>query len=411
MPHQPTHPHPYLETIEGASIKQKVFSVIINPKDIIEKAQVKIFKVSDESLVLQSNLETFATPYYGNEELSVVFKDTELTDGENYKWQIILHGADGDSITTPFYHFSVRTKPSIAFEVIPDVITSCEYTFKANYFQEQNESYMYYVYKLYRESDVIDSTDELMSSALTYSYDGFVSGYSYRIELMVVMADKRSYTISKSFSVKYERQPSYMFSTVFADKKQNCISVDFSQNISVKGNTTDIVQYSSFVDSVCDGAKYLQIPDASCVYYEKVNESKELDLGEHFTLYYSVHFSELFSGDIITLTDNKTGSTYNVRYDSKKFYYRIGDNSEVSIDPYINQDGIHQEMSVVHDSMSNVNDINTDTLYMLYGDDLVTEDCKILYNDITNEFWWIFAVTDTFVRVFKGRKYAGSVVV
>ena len=143
----------------------------------------------------------------------------------------------------------------------------------------------------------------------------------------------------------------------------------------------------------------------------KINEYKPISIGDDFTVYYSVHFDEFFTGDIISLTDESSGSTYRVRYDGRKFYYRIGYNSEVSIDPYVNENIIHQEDSVVQPAGTTVEDLDYNTLYILKDTDIIDNDNVILYNDITANFWWNIVLLPDKVIINRGQKYVESEVI
>ena len=327
-----------------------------------------------------------------------------MVNGTNYQWQIVLYDVAGNSISSPLYYFSTKKEPVITFDV-PSTINTCEYTFNATFEQEQNEGYMYYQYSLYRDNVLIDETPEKMDSLLSYKYSGFISGDTYKIELTVVMPDMSTYKIPRVFNVEYDLQPFPLVSEVSQISDKNCINVDYSQNLFIKGNTDGEIVYSTY-----DNSTVATISADNSVYYNKINEGKPLAIGDDFTVYYSVHFSDCFVGDIISLTDEVSGDKYIVRYDGRKFYYKIGYGSWVAIDPYVDANNIHQETSVVTPSGTTLEDINTNALYMLYADDVVNDDDSIVYNDITTNFWWTFVLLPNKVEVYKGQKYIESVV-
>lgn len=414
MPYQPTHPHPYLESIDVSGILGNIFSVIVNPKDIITKYNLSICESESTAAIYTTGDIELSTPIYGSENGTVLTIDVPnnsgMANGHEYKWTIKLYSVDGASITSPYYYFSAKTDPKIEFNYIPDTLSSCEYTFSATYEQEQNEKYMYYKYELYSDGILIDSTDEKMDALLSYTYDGLISGNNYCIKLTIVTNDRHSYTISKSFSVEYETQSSIIMPRVTADKSQNCINVDFSQNVFIKGHTNSEIEYRSFSDPSLNNAKYATVPSGGYIYYNKLNEYQTLNLGEDFTIYYNVHFHDFFTGDILTLMDELSGTVYNVRYDGRKFYYKIGNNPELFVDPYVDSDNIHQELSSIHNSDSTISDINYNTLYMLYENDVLNSDSVFLYNDITANFWWTFVLMPDRLLAYKGEKYIESTV-
>lgn len=411
MPYQPTHPHPYLETIDATNEVGHIFSVVINPKDVIAKYSFSIFSTENSSSLYNTGLITLTNPLYGTEDgavLSVGIStdiDTGMVNGANYQWQIVLYDIAGNSISSPLYYFSTKKAPVITFDV-PSTINTCEYTFNATFEQEQNEDYMYYQYSLYRDNVLIDETSEKMDSLLSYKYSGLISDSEYKIILTIVTSDRSTYKIPRIFNVNYDIQPFPLVSNVSQVSDKNCVAVDYSQNLFIKGNASDEITYSQYGDST----SIATIPEGSSIYYNKINEGKPISLGEYFTIYYSVHFSELFVGDIISLEDEVSGDKYIVKYDGRKFYYKIGYSSWVAIDPYIDANNIHKETSVVVPNGTTLEDINTDALYMLYADDVVNDDDSIIYNDITANFWWTFVLLPDKVLAYRGQKYIESVV-
>lgn len=417
MAYQPTHPHPYLESIDATNPLEKVFSVVINPKDVITGYDFSIYNIDGDNDEPRKIVKKFtASEYlYGSEVGTIltveVPDDFEMTNGKNYQWMITLYDANGASVESPLFYFSAKAMPVITLDV-DSIITSCEHAFKATYSQEQNETYMYYQYSLYRDNVLIDETAEKIDSLLTYTYSGFVSGGKYKIDLTIATPDRKTYKISRTFEVEYEVQPSVLASDICQIPDNNCIEIDYSQNISVKGNPSGNIVYKEYLKNT-GTPKYVSgvnIPDGGSIYYHKINEAKPLSLGEEFTIYYSVHFSALFIGDIIRLTNENTGIEYVVNYDGKQFGYKIADGEWIQIDPYVNEYKIHQERSVVYEAGTSMNDLNTDALHVLYDDDVITDDSIIMYNDITTNFWWTIVLLPDKVLVHRSQKYIESVV-
>ncbi len=429
MAYQPTHPHPYLESIDATNPLEKIFSIIINPKDVIVKYDFSIYEMQTvtDSGDETSTKETLVSIYnashsfaktewlYGSESgtlLTVeVPEDAEMSNGNDYQWKVVLHDANGASIESPLYHFSAKAMPIITLDV-DDTITTCEHTFKATYSQEQNEPYMYYQYALYRDGILIDETPEKMDSLLSYTYNGFVSGNKYRIDLTIMTSDRKTYKISRVFDVLYETQSSLLVSNVQQISDKNCINIDYSQNLFIKGNTDGEITYDSYVTNpeTSENITYATIPEGEAIYYHKINETKPLSFGDSFTVYYSVHFSDLFIGDIICLTDEDTGNTYKVKYDGRNFLYKIGDGKWVSINPYVDANATPQTERVVQPAGTTLKDLNYDALYVLYDKDVINDDSVIMYNDIAANFWWTIVLLPNEVLVYRSQKYSESVV-
>lgn len=448
MPYQPTHPHPYLETIsivDGADVR---FSVIINPKDIITGYQLYIYSTREDDLYLPAYTKKvyLDSPLYGSQNGTVLVADispsilyytnktSETTfitlenktitsiipnDRELY-WQIILYSNDKE-IASPYYHFKTKTESTIIFNNITDNsidISSCEHTFTATYNEGAND-FIYYQYDLYKiengKKKVIDSTGELIDSSLSYTYDGFMPG-EYRLSFQIKSEDGRLYDCSININVNYDVQGIGLYPKIITDLKQNRINIDYSNVISVTGTVeeTSNVEYQTIGDT---GLSCATLPYQESIYYNNVNDFEPLSIEDDFTIYYSVHFEDFFKGTVISLTNEKTGEKYTVRYDSKNFYYKIGKNPEIQINPYVNDSGVWYKESSIQPNGTTVNgyieehqDAYYNTLFTLEATDIITDDSVFLYNDIAANFWWTIVLFPTHVEVYRGKIYSESAV-
>ena len=434
MPYQPIHPHPYLETIDAEDLLGNGFSVVINPRDIIAKYNFYIYDTKFNS-IYNKTFELEEGKYiYGTEEgyeLVINIENGELgtgeeaivKNGENYYWQIELFDSLDKSIKSPFYYFSAKKEPVITLPEIP-TITTCEYEFKATYKQEQNEPYLCYKYSLYRIDEkvnseiLIDETSDKTDSQLSYKYDGFVAGNKYKIKLTVTTQDKKELEESVVFDVDYDNIPPLLEVKTSTDSKNNCVKIDYSQSWYIEGVANYSPTYETYIDENDMEIPLLLIPDeAKSVYYNRINSTTPLPIDENdFTAYYSVHFHENFAGKIIELHDEISGTSYFVGYnkynnaldevhESISFYYKIGNGDWRYIDPYVNENGEPIRTSVVTDSVTTLEDINEDALYLLYADDMIYADSVIIYNDIAYNFWWNFVLLPNELKVYRGEKY------
>lgn len=416
MAYQPTLPKPYLTSIDATLVTGNVFSIVLNPKDIIAKYNLTIYDAESNERIYTTGIVTLIPVLYGSLDSGttldvVVPSSSGIQNGYNYTWSITLYDIDDNSVTTPLYYFIARTSPSIDFSV-DSVITSCEYEFTATYSQKQGESYLYYTFSLYSNGVLIDTSGEKMESKISYSYTSFMSDTQYRIDLTVVMNDRTEYTLSRNFSVSYNSQETPVFPIVQINKSKGYLDIDYSQSIYIAGHTNNTEQYTTF-KNVDTATPYVvtQLADGQYVYYDKINETKPIDISEGFTIYLHENFLDLFTGTIIELTDELTGEVYTVRYDSKCFYYKIPGIIEISIDPYVDDSfGIHKERSCIHSAGTTKSSLQYDTLYMLYPSDVITDGSVFMYNDITKNFWWHITLLPDKVIFIKGDKYIESVV-
>ena len=119
-----------------------------------------------------------------------------------------LYILDDEGTQTPDYYFSTRTTPTLEFNV-PEVITSLSHNFTATYSQEQNSSISYYKFELYIDGDLIDETEEMYSSDISYTYGGLLNGKTYTVKLTV--EDENGFVLNeeRTFDVAYETYQSY----------------------------------------------------------------------------------------------------------------------------------------------------------------------------------------------------------
>lgn len=415
MAYQPTFPKPYLNAIDANLVIGNVFSVVLNPKDVISKYNLTILNAETNASVYTTGVVTLSAPLYGSFEQGttldiVVPAASGMQNGTNYNWQLTLYDSGGGSVTTPLYYYLARSSPVISFSV-DSTVTSCEYEFKAVYSQAQGEKYLYYNFSLYSDGVLIDTSGDKMEAKMAYTYTGLMSGQQYRIDLTVVMGDRTEYKLSRNFHVSYHSQQVPVFPVVKTDGEKGFVDVDYSQSVYIKGNTNKAEQYQTF-RNVDTGSQYttVRLIEDQSVYYNRINETKPISIPDGFTIYLHENFLDLFSGKIIELTDEETGQTYTVRYDSKYFYYRIGNEREVMVDPYVDSSGNHKERSVVHPPGTTLSALQYDTLYILKDADILNADTIFMYNDITRNFWWHITLLPNRVLFQKGAKYDESVV-
>lgn len=415
--HQPIYPHPYLESVD---VNQFItFSAVINPKDAIKYYSVQLYNDSSTCLYdtgwIEGNLKgtkdgTIASCVFPDDFKSKTESNEKLLNGQTYYW-IMMFSNDANKIEvkSPQFHFTTKNKPVINLDVDP-IITEANHTFIASFYQEQGEQYMFYKYSLYKDNVLITETDEKMDSTLSFEYKSFTPG-SYRIDLLVVTTERQEYSLSRFFEVRYDIQTSVLFPIATPIYNKNCINVDFSQNIFIKGVTDASISYPTYKNTKT-GEEVIcaTIPSNSLISYSEINEIKPFHIGDEFTILYHAHFKEFFEGDIIKLYNEESKNSYVVRYDGKKFYYKINSSPEVAIDPYVNKNNIHQETSVVHESGTTIDNLDYDTLYMLYGSDEIQDNSVIMYNDITANFWWLFVLLPDKVYIYKNENYSKSVV-
>ncbi len=411
--YQPTHPIPYLESIDASNPMGNTFSVIINARNVVRKYRLCIYDTSNVK-VYDTGVVELQSPVYGsyNKDSAIeviVPPNSGMVNGKDYNWQITLYeGSDisiSDNVTSQLYYFRARTKPSVIFEV-PSVINTCEYKFEASYTQEQGERFLCYSFRLYSNGELIDYSKEKMDSDISYVYISFIAENKYKIELNITMEDHCEYIYDRTFTVNYNIANTFVYPNITINTNNNSVNVDYSQTIYSKGLLDEAPIYKDFMNETT-GVSYrgLSLSTGKTLSYNTANENTSLNIPEEFSCVVNIHFDPFFVGDILCLTNDVTGDRFKVWYDGSKFYYKIGVGYIHFIDPYTNILGEHQEESAVKDSTFNIEDISDDTLYIVYPNDTIYDDSNIVYNDITSKFWWNLTLLPDTVKIIRGQRY------
>ena len=133
--------------------------------------------------------------------------------------------------TIPDYIVYARENPTVSINNVPTSLTLKYHTFQGVYTQSDNVPIVYHQFDLYIRNDdgtntLVNSSGKVYSANLSYTYDGFRTGNTYLIKLIVendmgVIAETDLYTFSVSYDiVEYLQQPRAVF-----DSKQNAIDI------------------------------------------------------------------------------------------------------------------------------------------------------------------------------------------
>lgn len=94
MAYQPTYPSPYMDSIDVSQPEGNIFKCLINPKDIVTMAVIKIYNNATNTLIKTVKLPSSLFPFYGSHSddswLQYVIDNEGLSNGADYKWTIDL---------------------------------------------------------------------------------------------------------------------------------------------------------------------------------------------------------------------------------------------------------------------------------------------------------------------------------
>ncbi len=114
--------------------------------------------------------------------------------------------------TTPENMLYVRKVPQVQITNYQPVLTTKEYTFTGTYTQDDDVPLVYFIWNLYSVTDagatLISTSGKIYSANIQFSYNGFKTGETYRIELLCETEyGVLGSTETLNFNVNYEALP------------------------------------------------------------------------------------------------------------------------------------------------------------------------------------------------------------
>ena len=305
-------------TLEQGLKNNMLFNIIINSE------QTKITSVLNVSDYIKIEFEELTFVPKSNDWFEIYSTTTKLN--------------------TPEYYFKARTTPEVDFDV-PEKIKSSVYTFEANYSQRQKVGVAYFQYDLYSNGVLIDSSGQVFSQNISYTFENFVSGVPYSIKLTVVNDDRIEIEKEKKFNVEYELLASIINPIISLNNFKGYASVDFSNNAIIP---------STLIGSQNVNYKVFGKPDY------KIVSNGHLISTVSPTAFIIQHFDNILTGmylkikeelrKIIWLGTDTLGNTI-VSID-KRFSIDISLGDEYEICSYYNGIHLNAEQAILWDNIS-----------------------------------------------------------
>lgn len=250
------------------------FSCVIDGNEAINAWQIKIYKLNDNTLVLDTNKQTLSSPFFPVDEKNkhVIFNrdlasyistnTSFINSSEPYYWIIQVWGATGATTISCEEVFYAYSYPVISIQYSQNgtdysdltegqVLNSKNYSFKAQYNQEQNIPLKRYGWLL-TDTDSGQVLLDTISHNQIYgtqdniicSYDGFLNSGNYSIKLYIeTQNDLTLTTLPISFSVSYMTTQLSNEFKVEVLKNEPAIMLDWKSAIIIGGNYTGEINY------------------------------------------------------------------------------------------------------------------------------------------------------------------------
>lgn len=229
------------------------------------------YNSSDESW--WKGLTEDGEPINYNFENGVTYVDFSDTTYDSF--ELYVNGS-----ISPDYYFLTSTPIVLSFNSIPETITS-NYIKVSTTITGPKTSIVSYVYNLYLNGEIIDTTGDVYSPNIRpYEYGNLVSGQSYYLECIVTDINNDTIKTDTAFDVLYENYQTLVSPLATYNTKNSCVDLDFSQNSSILGEiNSGKAEYKTVKNpdgSV--GEKCLSLSTEQVLSYNTVNEYNPLDL-------------------------------------------------------------------------------------------------------------------------------------
>lgn len=314
-----------------------LFSCIVDGNESITKWQIKIYDITNNEEVFKTEEITLKSSFYPVDEKNrnVVFsvnlqdyipKDntTFVNRAEAYYWTITFWGNTGYSTTSYQEVFYANKTPDIKFSYngndvdssaeTPTILNSKDCTFKAVLDFGNNEKEYKAPLKRYGWRITDSGNGQVLVDTITKnqiygsvdniicSYNGFLNGGSYSIELYIETQNNTKITSSFKISVSYATTFLSNDFKVETLKNEPAIMLDWNKALVITGilkeanNEDNIVSIDNTTfksNYPVDNQSSIEIPDKFKVVYDD-DASLNFDIDENS---YIVFSTQLLSGD------------------------------------------------------------------------------------------------------------------
>jgi len=276
--------------------------------------QIKIYKVSDNTLLFDTTKLHLSTPLSDGELLNhtIIGGTIANSSTESYKWSVeVWNGAE--SVTSREFQFTAKTTPVLIFTFDSPIVTQA-YTFEATVAQAEGDIVNNYTFDLYDSNQrFIESSGKITSFNISYEFEGFVNGDNLYIRLYGNTTGNQPFDSGlQSVVVTYSSPRIDMRLDAQVDNNTSLITLTRPEVVQIPGVGTGDISYTDNIFT--SGDEVLKLGDAS--------SNVEFDVA--IPLDFSVKFkwkpiSNSFEGIICDLGD----MSYKFGYTGGRFYYDI----------------------------------------------------------------------------------------
>lgn len=195
-----------------------------------------------------------------------------------------------NNVTSNEYFFQARTSPTLSIDNVVDTIENKSYTFTGTYTQPEGVNYKYFQWFVYDANGwIIDQSDRINSGAISFSYDGFLNGETYGIQLLVENQDNSTLeTEIEYFNVSYAEPDITNSPEAMVNCTNNSVEVFWSPpliNAGVAEGTGEEPYYDLVPNQPFQGGSSVNIHNGASIYWYIGSQNNPVDLNYESTTY------------------------------------------------------------------------------------------------------------------------------
>lgn len=248
---------------------------------------------NDTSAVLYDTTKTaLGTNLYNGDTLSVSVPASSVANDLDLKWT--LEYWNGTESVVSFEVFFISDPIGTLTITVPATVTAQKYTFDGTYSESATIGIKKWYYEIFDDSDVLlETTDESSSGNITHTFEGFLSGESYKIKGTLenangIIIESTTYT----FDVTYSTPESDITPVVTFDCDKQALNVAYGDLVTTVGSVSGTSSYEG--DFIYDGNKGLKLDKSAILSYE------DIEVPAVYTAHAVAQFTE---EDLILKTD------------------------------------------------------------------------------------------------------------
>lgn len=350
------------------------FSCIVDGNEEITDWQIKLYNLSDGSEALDTGKQPLLPHFFPVDEKNqnVVFKkdlkpylkSTFKNDRSEYYWTIQFWGISGTSVTSHEEVFYANSAPEIDITCSKEknfqnpitlsddaVLNAREYYFKATYTQAESISLKRYGWRL-----IDTDSGQVLFDTITHnqiygtagniicSYEGFLDGGSYSIELYVETQNNMAFiTAPVNFYVSYNTMVLSKDFKVENLRTEPAVVLDWTKSIFINGRyvengSGEELSYRNSYPVSGGNISSVVLPDDSYIVFER-GTSSDINISEDVSIVLSTQISDEKERTLFSMEGDEGGTQIarNLSYANGSFLYTVtnsdGNSTSVTYTP------------------------------------------------------------------------------